>query len=165
VPCLVSSRKQQKGHPLDLSFIIHYYEIFIMSKVAFEQVTSADQFIEINAIGNPSAGGAESIYFVEGMIKEAHPQMDTVVEEFEKIDHLTFPIVFHEGPLIEGKANGLTNEILLAICKYRLKCFQAGPFPHESNDVALHHINLAIQALQSRTLERRERGVEGKLEK
>lgn len=72
-----------------------------------------------------------------------------------------FPLDFQHGPIGEDGLNGITNETLLAIVIDRLVGFQTGKLAHPHNDVALSHCRHALHALQSRTQERIERGVEG----
>lgn len=70
-------------------------------------------------------------------------------------------ISFQNGPINEVGVNGLTHEVLLAILADRLRGFQAGPYACKANACALTHIEEAQHWLQSRTLERMRRGVEG----
>ena len=48
--------------------------------------------------------------------------------------------------------NGLTMEVLLAVCKHRLEGFQMTEHSCKENEAALEHITQAMQALQQRTL-------------
>ena len=73
----------------------------------------------------------------------------------------TTNISFQNGTVLENGTNGITMEALLAICAHRLEGFQSGNFPSVSNQVALDYINAAIASLQSRTMERINRGVKG----
>lgn len=68
---------------------------------------------------------------------------------------------FQNGPIMEAGFNGVTHEVLLAIVIDRLRSFQAGPYSCKENSVALTHIETGLLWLQSRTLERMRRGVEG----
>lgn len=70
-------------------------------------------------------------------------------------------IDFQNGPIPEKGVNGLTMESLLAICANRLDTFQRGPHACKSNELALFHIDAALQHLHGRTRERLARGVEG----
>lgn len=71
-------------------------------------------------------------------------------------------ILFQSGGVPENGTNGVTIELLLAICADRLECFQAGPYPSPWNERALEAIRVALYMLHSRTRERQARGVEGK---
>lgn len=71
-------------------------------------------------------------------------------------------IRFQNGGIQEAGLNGVTNEALLAVVQNRLEGFQSGKFACETNATALHHIQAALDALHSRTLDRLQRGVEGK---
>jgi hypothetical protein len=72
-------------------------------------------------------------------------------------------ISFQNGGISECGVNGVTHEALLAIIVDRLKCFQAGRYPHPSNEEAKLFCLLAMNALHRRTHERLKRGVEGKV--
>jgi hypothetical protein len=87
----------------------------------------------------------------------------TYIVDWQDGDHNSWTqhINFQDGPIKEYGVNGLTNEILLAIVKHRLEGFQSGEFPCEDNQEAISHISKAISALQRRTIERVDRGVEG----
>jgi hypothetical protein len=69
--------------------------------------------------------------------------------------------LFQNGPIPEKGVNGLTQEVLLEICADRLRSFQAGPYACRENALALTKIEEAQMWLQSRTLKRMQRGVEG----
>jgi len=71
-------------------------------------------------------------------------------------------ILFQYGGVPENGTNGVTIELLLAICADRLRCFQAGPFSSPFNEQALAMILMALETLHDRTAERQARGVEGR---
>ena len=68
---------------------------------------------------------------------------------------------FQNGPIAENGVNGLSNEALLAIVLDRITSFQAGNYADEWNADAMDHIEQAMSALKTRTLNRIKRGVEG----
>lgn len=70
-------------------------------------------------------------------------------------------INFQDGPINEVGVNGLTHEVLLSIVADRLRGFQSGPYKCKENACALTHIEEALHWLQSRTLDRMRRGIEG----
>ncbi len=110
--------------------------------------------INIVPLDRPGSGGANHLYEVgwsggPEAIKEHNP---TVIK-------------FQEGPIKEVGINGLTNEALLAIVEDRLKGFQSGPYACRENAIALTKIQESLMWLQSRTIERIKRGVEGTLTK
>jgi len=72
-------------------------------------------------------------------------------------------ISFQNGGIAECGVNGVTHEALLTIIVDRLGCFQAGNYPHPSNEQARLFCLLAMNALHQRTHERLKRGVEGKV--
>lgn len=69
---------------------------------------------------------------------------------------------FQIGGIAEQGANGVSNEALLVIVLDRLRSFQKGPFACRANGAAIEDIEYALSALESRTLDRVARGVEGK---
>ena len=71
-------------------------------------------------------------------------------------------IDFQKGNIAENGVNGITNEALLAIVIHRLECFQSGRFPCDENANALVDVECALKHLESRTQQRKARGVEGK---
>jgi hypothetical protein len=72
-----------------------------------------------------------------------------------------FSIDFQNGPIAEAGVNGLTQEVLLAICADRLRSFQAGKFACRENALALTKIEEAQHWLHHRTKARMDRGLEG----
>ncbi len=124
--------------------------------VTAHQVTEADKKLTIQALDEPGAGGAYHVYGVSGL--SPHPSLPA-----NGLPELQV-IAFQQGPVENDTPNGITIEALLAICKHRLDCFQAGPYPSQYNDRALIYIEQAIAALQERTRARISAGVEGKME-
>ena len=68
---------------------------------------------------------------------------------------------FQKGPVKMAGKNGCFMEDLLHICQHRLECFQAGEFACAENAEALDHVKKALAALDRRTRDRQQRGVEG----
>jgi hypothetical protein len=114
-----------------------------MRTIEDHKVNPANDQIQINVVDVPGAGGANHEY-------------DVVLP-----DGRTTRISFQNGPIAEAGVNGLTQEVLLAICIDRLRAFQAGPFACRENALALTKIEEAQHWLHSRTLARMRRGVEG----
>ncbi|MBN1628153.1 MAG: hypothetical protein JW990_00165 [Thermoleophilia bacterium] len=69
---------------------------------------------------------------------------------------------FQEGPIAEAGPNGLTQEVLIAICLDRLRSFQQGDFRCRENALAITKLEEAQHWLFHRTRARMERGVEGR---
>jgi len=104
--------------------------------------------LEVFAIDEAGPGGANHAYLITAQQRS--------------IDELL--INFQKGGVEEvGGVNGISMEALLAICADRLECFQKGPFPSDYNQVALDCIKTALHAMESRSKNRIERGVEGQL--
>lgn len=118
-----------------------------MREIDNHKVNPANDILDIFAIDEPGAGGANHMYKVS------------------KGGCQIFDVHFQNGPINENGVNGVTQEILLAIVIDRLRSFQAGPFACRENDQALARCEEALHWLQQRTLDRMRRGVEGKTEK
>ena len=75
-----------------------------------------------------------------------------------------FSIYWQNGPVNretgEG-VNGAMVEDVLSVAIRRMESYQYSDFAHPKNKEAIMHINRALEALEDRRLERRERGVEG----
>ncbi len=109
------------------------------------RVTEADDRIVVHTIDEPGPGGAHHLYGIR--LGDDH-QANAVIR-------------FQKGGVAEHGVNGITIETLLAICKDRLECFQAGPFASHDNQIALNGVDEALEALHKRTRDRIARGVEG----
>jgi len=107
--------------------------------------------LSITVLDEPSHGGACHSYRIEWKNEKS-----TSVSAFESLT-----IHFQEGPIKEFGANGITQEVLLAILMDRLRGFQEGPFACYDNEEALAFIGTALLLLQRRTQARIARGVEG----
>lgn len=70
-------------------------------------------------------------------------------------------INFQNGPVKEFGLNGISQEALLAVLIDRLEGFQSGEFACIENSNALSYLQLALDNLNRRTLNRIARGVEG----
>lgn len=117
----------------------------------------------ITAADQPGSGGANHRYEICGFHSGGNPSED----EFRgfKQGKIKQVILFQNGPVSEDEApNGVTNEALLAILIDRMEGFQSGQFACNENQIALDHLRGALVAMHSRTKDRLDRGVEGKLE-
>lgn len=70
-------------------------------------------------------------------------------------------IEFQHGPVKEYGANGISQEVLLAIILDRFRSFQQGPFRCRENAVVITKLEEALMWMHKRTLDRVRRGVEG----
>jgi hypothetical protein len=107
------------------------------------RVNPANDTIRVYVTDEPGAGGANHEY--------------AVVLPGAKITNISF----QNGPIAEAGVNGLTQEVLLAICMDRLRSFQRGPFSCRENALALTKLEEAQHWLLHRTLSRMSAGVEG----
>jgi hypothetical protein len=118
-----------------------------MRTINEHKVNPANDVIDIEITDEPGAGGANHAYKV---------QIPNVPATY---------INFQNGPIAEAGVNGITQEVLIAICVDRLRSFQAGPYACRENALALTKLEEAQHWLRHRTLARMARGVEGTHEK
>jgi hypothetical protein len=76
------------------------------------------------------------------------------------VKHMEQHLSFQNGPIKESGINGVQNEPIIAILIDRLE-FLDRKFPSDFNKNALMHLRFALTALQARTSDRVNRGVEG----
>lgn len=76
-----------------------------------------------------------------------------------------FVVNWQNGPLVENgvrkEPNGAFVETIIAAAIDRIEHYQESRFRCEENALALEHLRLALEMLDSRTKNRKERGVEG----
>ena len=70
-------------------------------------------------------------------------------------------IKFQHGPVKERGRNGISEEILIAIVLDRLRSHQAGDYSCDRNQEAIELLDKAMEKLNRRTQDRKDRGVEG----
>jgi hypothetical protein len=117
-----------------------------MRTINEHKVNPANDRIGIVVIDEPGAGGANHEYLVTWENGDTGGSVR---------------LNFQNGPINEVGVNGITQEVLLAICADRLRAFQAGPYACRENALALTKIEEAQHWLHHRTLARMARGVEG----
>lgn len=115
-----------------------------MRAITSHIVNPANDKIQIHAMDEPGAGGANHYYAVD--VNGTENGLD---------------IHFQNGPIAEVGVNGVTQEVLIAICIDRLECFQRGPYACKENAAALCDLQSALENLLLRTRKRMARGVEG----
>ncbi len=121
-----------------------------MPRLVTDHATNpANEQIRIEAVDEPGAGGANHVYRVIRKIEENHDE------------YALAEITFQNGAIKEVGINGVTQEILIAICIDRLRSFQAGKFACRENALALTKLEESLMWLQKRTRAREARGVEG----
>ena len=119
------------------------------------KVNGLNDALAIEALDEPGPGGACHLYSIRTDEPRSEYQAPAVRTD----------IAFQKGPIGEVGINGISNEALLAIVEDRLAGFQSGPFACGSNQMALIHVQSAMDVLHARTKERVERGVEGTLQR
>lgn len=107
----------------------------------------------------PGPGGANHRYEITGF--NSRDNASESADPGYKCAFNSTTVLFQNGPIKEVGVNGITAEALLAILIDRLECFQSGPFACAENNVALQHGYRMLAALQTRTIERIKRQVEG----
>lgn len=115
-----------------------------MREITEHRVNPINDLIRIQVLDEPGAGGASHEYLVSTP------------------DGRSQQISFQNGPIGETGPNGLTQEVLIAICLDRLRSFQEGDFRCRENALAITKLEEAQHWLFHRTRARMERGVEGK---
>ncbi|MBB2999669.1 hypothetical protein FHX57_002000 [Paraburkholderia tropica] len=134
-------------------------EFPVMRTITDHVVNPANDKLRITVMDAPGAGGANHRYVVGGYDATNNPSLDS--DGVESEHPRATVILFQNGPINEVGVNGVTQEVLLAICADRLRSFQAGPFACRENALALTKIEEAMHWLQQRTIARMRRGVEG----
>jgi len=114
-----------------------------MRELTGHKVNPANDQITVTVVDDPGAGNACHEY-------------DVTLPNGK-----TTRISFQNGPIAESGVNGLTQEVLIAICVDRLQGFQAGKFACRENALALTKLEEAQHWLHHRTAARMQRGVEG----
>ncbi len=120
------------------------------------KVNPANDKIDIEALDARGSGGANHMYRVSGFTAD-YPEPTPECGDPGRDDIIRF----QNGPIAEYGVNGVTQEVLLAICIDRLECFQSGPYACYENAMALIKLQEAQMWLQKRTRDRMARGVEG----
>lgn len=134
-----------------------------MKSLTDHKLTPLNNQIVIKVTDEKGLGGAHHRYEITGFDTDSNPSKADL--EGYCASYSKAVLLFQNGPLKEASANGVTEQALLAIVIDRLKDFQAGPFSSRENALALTHIETGLLWLHKRTLDRINRGVEGKNEK
>ena len=125
-------------------------------------LTPIDTHLQARVFDAPGDGGASSQYEVFITNATDVKRLENEQLAVTATDEVLAMITFQKGPPQNGASiNGVTNETLLAIVLDCLDGFQSGPFACAQNAEAQEHLRKAIAALQGRTQERVDRGVEG----
>ena len=127
----------------------------MMRTIQDHKINPANDRITISVMDEPGAGGANHHYMVTLPDWTRDPDGANAKGVWD--------LQFQNGPINEAGVNGITQEVLLAICIDRLRSFQAGPFSCRENALALTKLEEAQHWLHARTLTRMRRGVEGTL--
>lgn len=128
-----------------------------MREIHDHKVNECNDGITVRVLDAPGSGGASHQYAIE--LPAGAPIMEATHDGNGVL------IAFQNGPIKEAGVNGVTQEVLIAICIDRLRSFQAGQFACRENAVALTNLEQAQMWLMKRTRDRLARGVEGTHEK
>ena len=108
---------------------------------------------DLTSYGNLTANTARGKLVVENNSHEGMPYGG-------RANGIGIIVKFQTGP-VDGQNNGCFVEDLLIVAKERLEYYQKSKFKCDANQKAIEGIMTAINALENRTKERTERGVEG----
>lgn len=133
-----------------------------MREITDHRVNPANDKITIIVNDEPGAGGANHRYEITGFDTANNPSREDP-SGFGS-SYSKFVMLFQNGPIAEAGINGITQEVLIAICIDRLRSFQKGPYACRENALALTKLEEAQHWLHHRTLARMQRGVEGTLQ-
>jgi len=130
-----------------------------MREITHHRANPANDKIQILVNDEPGAGGANHRYELTGFDTEKNPS--ALDPQGYHCGFRKQVLLFQNGPINEAGVNGITQEVLIAICIDRLACFQKGPFACEDNADALSLLLAAQNALHRRTRARLAKGIEG----
>lgn len=135
-------------------------EAFLPTReITTHKVNGCNGALTITVLDEPGSGGANHLYKITGFNSVTNASDPWVAAHGAPAVHSH--VLFQNGPIGEVGTNGVTHEALLAIVIDRLQSFQDGPYTCEDNQEAMLHLDMALCALQRRTLARVARGVEG----
>lgn len=123
------------------------------------KVNPCNEQLKIEVLDAPGAGGACHLYRVSGFNTATNASDPFRERHGTPAEYST--VLFQNGPIQEVGVNGITQEVLIAICIDRLRSFQAGPYACRENALALTKLEEAQHWLHHRTRVREARGVEG----
>lgn len=120
-----------------------------MERIPTSQLSQVNQNIEVHTVDEADESGGNRHYRItlRSTTSESWP--------------LHVELKFQNGPANKRGFNGITDEALIAILIHRLEGFQKGPFKCVENEMALSDLRGALVALEERTADRLQRGVEG----
>ena len=107
--------------------------------------------LKLEVLDEPGADGANHLYNITGFNSASNASNPWVTRPGQPEESLT--ILFQNGPVLEKGANGITQEVLLAVLIDRLCSFQAGPSACRDSAIALFHVEEALTWLQRRAAE------------
>ena len=116
-----------------------------MREITEHKINPCNDKLDIKVVDEAGPGNANHQYAIEGPVPNFVPTT----------------LYFQNGPISEEGVNGITQEVLIAICIDRLRSFQTGHFACRENSIALTKLEEAQHWLHHRTQKRMLRGVEG----
>ena len=135
---------------------ITFQEIPKVTSPRVVDLVLAPEDLEVLAMDTPSVGGNNNHYVLRGFNLCNNPALEEARKNsvsFPPVPNRELAVFFHNGALVDGVFNGITIEMLLAVCMDRLEGFQRGAYPSMYNEVAISHIGNALHALDQRTLD------------
>lgn len=152
LPAIGRASRRHNWRWIRMAFEWHSFAISseIMKTITDHLVPGAEKEMTIKTADFPGPGGAYHIY----ECRHEEPSNLSIQR-----------IRFQKGTIKQAGVNGVTNEMLLAIVADRLQDWQKGEFNNFYNEQALLRVQEALEFLKRRTVDRLNRGVEGKMEK
>ena len=123
-----------------------------MRELTDHKQNDANESITLRVEDEPGHGGANHLY---------HAYIPTTGSDGEPTLGNLMILRFQNGPISEVGVNGITQEVLLAVCIDRMRSFQLGAYACHEHQMALAKMEEALHWLQQRTNARVARGVEG----
>lgn len=119
-------------------------------------VAGFDRYVVVKQVkptdGQAGRENAADYYLLEGFLTQGwggtKPQRGLLVQ-------------FQDGPVKEVGLTGVTIEALLAVCGHRLRKVNVDALECEENDLAIKHLDSALELLKARTVRRMQSGTLG----
>jgi hypothetical protein len=130
-----------------------------MRKIETHLANGESSSLEILAIEHPHSVGGTHRYDVTGFDTSTNPS--GISEAGHRCSMGRLIVLFQNGVVNTMGQNGITMEVLLAICEYRLGQFNGTPYDGAETEEALEHVSKALAALKRRTEKRIQAGTAG----
>ncbi len=126
-------------------------------KIFDHQIHDGLNWIDVTAIDEPGAGGANHKYRIDAYVVQAEGEL--VKNEHTLAYSLT--IDFQHGPIKENAVNGLLESALISVLLDRQRSFNKGEFSCRENSLTITHLEEALHWQGHRSRVRKFQNVEG----